>query len=100
MSIYPTLIELCGLPARAENDGVSIVPLLKNPASEWNHAAITTHTRGSHAVRSQRWRYIRYANGDEELYDHKTDPNEWHNLADSTEHASIKKKMARLLPKG
>ena len=40
-----------------------------------------TYLQGNHAVRSDRWRYIRYADGSEELYDHDTDPNEWINLA-------------------
>ncbi len=99
MSVYPTLLELCGLPARIENEGVSIVPLLRDPAAKWNHAAITTHTEGSHAIRSERWRYIRYANGDEELYDHEADHDEYNNLANRPEYASIKKEMAQWLPK-
>ncbi len=99
MSIYPTLAELCGLPERKENDGVSVVPLLRDPQAKWDHAALTTHTAGNHAVRSERWRYIRYANGDEELYDHNSDPNEWKNLAAKAEWASVKKKLARWLPK-
>jgi len=99
MSVYPTLVELCGLPVPGKTEGASVVPLLRNPAAKWGYAAVTTHTRGSHAVRSERWRYIRYANGDEELYDHETDPNEWRNLAGRPEHASMKRKMARWLSK-
>ena len=91
-------MELCGLPARPEIEGVSIVPLLRNPMAKWNHAAITTHTKGSHAVRTEQWRYIRYANGDEELYDHEKDPEEWNNLANQPEYTSIKKNLSRWLP--
>ena len=98
MSIYPSLVELCGLPARPEIEGVSIVPLLRNPKAKWNHAAITTHTKGSHAVRSEQWRYIRYANGDEELYNHEHDPEELNNLADRPQYSSVKKNLSRCLP--
>jgi len=99
MSLYPTLVELCGLPAKSENEGVSIVPLLRDPAAKWEYPALTTHGRGNHAVRSGRWRYIRYANGDEELYDHQADQNEWKNLAGRAEYQDVKKKLRMWLPK-
>jgi hypothetical protein len=49
-------------------------------------------------VRSEAWRYIRYANGDEELYDELADPREWRNLAGDPRHASVKAKLAEWLP--
>ncbi|HUG90253.1 MAG TPA: sulfatase, partial [Planctomycetaceae bacterium] len=99
MSVYPTLAELCGLPPREGLDGVSIVPLLKDPQSEWNRPAITTHGRGNHAVRSERYRYIRYADGSEELYDHESDALEWKNLAGDPALAAVKRELAAWLPK-
>ena len=81
LSIYPTLIDLCGLPANSKLEGVSLRPLLENPNADWGHVAVSTLGQNNHAVRDQRWRYIRYADGSEELYDHQTDPNEWNNLA-------------------
>jgi arylsulfatase A-like enzyme len=80
-ALYPTLLELGGLAADEACNGVSIVPLLENPESKWKRPALMTYGRGNHAVRSERWRYIRYADGSEELYDHRDDPNEWTNLA-------------------
>ena len=71
---FPTLIELCSLPTVEGLDGVSLVPLLKNPSLEWSRPALTTHGQGNHSLRTERWRYIRYANGDEELYDHYDRP--------------------------
>jgi hypothetical protein len=60
--------------------------------------ALTTHGRGEHAVRGDRWRYIRYHDGTEELYDHESDPMEWKNLADRSEHDQLKEQMARWIP--
>ena len=99
LDLYPTLVELSGLPARKELQGHSLVPLLKNPNAARAWPAITTHNQGNHAVRSERWRYIRYADGSEELYDHQTDPNEWTNLANNPRFAKLKTEHARWLPK-
>ena len=60
------------------------------PVRPW--PAITTHNRGNHSVRSERWRYIRYADGTEELYDHRNDPHEWKNLASDPRLAEVKRK--------
>jgi arylsulfatase A-like enzyme len=99
MSIYPTLCDLAGLPIPSHNEGVSVLPLLKDPSAEWNHAALTTHGRNNHGVRTERWRYIRYSDGGEELYDHDADPLEWKNLASDPKLASVKAELAKSLPK-
>ena len=98
MSIYPTLCELTGLPIPDHVEGVSFVPLLKNPQAEWDRPALTTHGRNNHAVRSERWRYIRYADGGEELYDHEADPLEWKNLASDGKYAALKTDLAKWIP--
>lgn len=100
IDIYPTLIDLCGLKPRPDLTGKSLVPLLENPSAEWEGAALTTFGRGNHAVRTERWRYIRYADGSEELYDHDRDPREWTNLAAEPGCAEVKKNLARRLPAG
>jgi len=99
IDIYPTLIELCALSAKPELDGQSLVPLLKDPRREWTRPVLTTYNRGQHAVRSERWRYIRYSDGSEELYDHLKDPNEWTNLAGRAELDRVKREHRRWLPK-
>jgi arylsulfatase A-like enzyme len=99
LDLYPTLIELCGLTPRNDLEGVSLVPQLKNPAAKRDRPAITSHNQGNHAVRSERWRYIRYADGTEELYDLSTDPNEWTNLASRPEHAAVLAEHRKWLPK-
>lgn len=98
LSIYPTLIELCGLEKRQDIDGTSIVPLLKDPQAAWDRPALTTHGKDNHAVRTERHRYIRYYDGSEELYDHQNDPHEWTNLAKLPEFAALKVKLAKGFP--
>jgi arylsulfatase A-like enzyme len=95
---FPTLNELCSLPTVEGLDGVSLVPLLKEPSLQWSRPALTTHGQSNHSLRTDRWRYIRYANGDEELYDHTTDPHEWYNLAAKPEFAAVKTELAGSLP--
>ena len=98
MSIYPTLCELSGLPKPAHIEGVSLTGLLKTPDKEWPHAAITTFKQNNHAVRTDRWRYIRYADGSEELYDHQNDPLEWTNLALRPDTVEQRRILAAFLP--
>jgi arylsulfatase A-like enzyme len=96
---FPTLNELCSLPIVEGLDGVSLVPLLKEPSLKWSRPALTTHGQSNHSLRTEHWRYIRYANGDEELYDHTTDTHEWYNLAAKPEFADVTTELARSLPR-
>lgn len=98
LDIYPTLAELCGLPTMDGLEGHSLVRQLKNAKAERPWPAITTHNVGNHSVRSERWRYIRYADGSEELYDLRADPNEWTNLARDSRYAKVIREHARWLP--
>ncbi|HEY5315562.1 MAG TPA: sulfatase [Pirellulales bacterium] len=98
MSIYPTLCELCDLDIPSHVEGVSIKPLLIDPQAAWDRPALTTHGYQNHAVRSEKWRYIRYADGGEELYDEVQDPQEWTNLAGKPEYAAVKSELAHWLP--
>lgn len=99
LSLYPTLTELAGLPAKAENHGPSIVPLLKNPLGAWPHVSLThLHEPGSFGLSAEGWRYIKYAKGGEELYNIGADPYEWTNLANNPEHANQLAKLRALAP--
>ncbi|HZH73232.1 MAG TPA: sulfatase [Mariniphaga sp.] len=80
LSIYPTLLELCELEAYEKNEGVSLVPVLKGEKQEVQPFALTTYGWSNHGIRTTDWRYIRYQDGSEELYNIAEDPNEWHNL--------------------
>jgi arylsulfatase A-like enzyme len=99
LDMYPTLLEMCGLPANAKNEGHSLVPLLNDPDKEWPYPAIIGWKEDSLAVQGERYRYIRYGDGTEELYDHQGDPNEWTNLAGKLELSEMKSKMAEQLKK-
>ena len=82
LSLAPTLFELCELAPSPLHDGPSLVPLLGAGDSDWPHPSVThLHDPGSFGLSDESWRYIRYSNGEEELYDLKKDPYEWNNLA-------------------
>jgi arylsulfatase A-like enzyme len=99
MSIYPTLCDLAGIPTPKHVEGPSIKKLLQDPKAAWDRPALTTHGYQNHGVRSEAYRYIRYADGSEELYDEKADPHEWKNLAADSNYAAVKKDLAQWLPK-
>ena len=98
LDIYPTLVDLCGLKKNKAVEGHSLKSLLADPDAKWTQPTLTTHGKNNHAIRDRRWRYIRYADGSEELYDHKNDEMEYTNLAGVAEHAEVKKRLAKSLP--
>lgn len=98
LDMYPTLVDLCGLPPRTDLEGHSLVPQLKDAASTREWPAITTHNHDNHGIRTRDWRYIHYADGSEELYDMRKDPNEWENLANKPEYTSVMEDHRRWIP--
>ncbi len=100
LDIYPTLIDLAGLPAQPGLEGHSLAPQLRDAQAPREWPAITTHNAGNHGVRTENWRYIRYADGAEELYDMQADPAEFNNLAADPQHASVLEEHRRFLPTG
>jgi len=101
LSIYPTLLDLCGLPIPNHVEGTSFKKLLVKPKSSWDFPAISTWRPNNHAVRNETWRYIQYHDGGEELYNEKIDPHEWKNLlfADTTaESQAAKTELIRFFP--
>lgn len=99
LGLYPTLTELCGLPAGEEIDGRSIVPLLGDPSASLEPAALTfLHDGKSVGASGKDWRYIRYSGGAEELYHTRDDPHEWDNLAGDPAHAARIERFRALVP--
>mgnify|MGYP002623390674 FL=1 len=94
LDIYPTLIELCGLPPKPELNGSSLVPLLQDPSMPWAVPAIMNYRRNNNTIRTEDWRYVRYLDNREELYDEVNDPYEWTNLAGNASYAGVKSQLA------
>ena len=99
LDLYPTLLALGGCEPRPELSGRNLLPLLRAPGSTRLDPVVITYRQGNHAVRGERWRYLRYQDGSEELYDLANDPNEWTNLASRAEHAEVLQEQRRWLPK-
>jgi arylsulfatase A-like enzyme len=96
--LYPTLLDLCGLTPKTGLDGRSLVPLIRHPDAAWDVPAIMNYGQ-SLSVRSERWRYTRYSDGAEELYDHQHDPHEWDNMAAAGPlYNEVKTRLAATLP--
>ena len=98
LDIFPTLLELASLPADKTQEGHSLVPLMKDPTVTWPHVALSSFGKGNYAVRSKNFRYIRYVDHSEELYDHRQDPHEWENLASNKKFAEIIERHREFLP--
>ena len=99
LDIFPSLLELCGMEPRPDLEGHSLAPQLKDASAPRPWPAITTHNQGNHTICTEDWRYIRYADASEELYDLREDPFEWTNLAALPKCADVKESLAKWIPK-
>jgi arylsulfatase A-like enzyme len=98
LDIFPTLLELAGLPKDETQEGQSLVPLMKKPQREWNHPAITSFGLGNYSVRSTNYRFIKYFDGSRELYDLRDDPHEWKNLIGDPKMKKVIQEHASFIP--
>ncbi len=99
LDLYPTLTELAGLPGHPAVSGRSLLPLLRQPALPWPYAAFSQVDRGS-SIRTEVWRYSEWGRDGEkgtELYDHRVDPLEQHNLAQDPRRADLIAELSREL---
>ncbi len=104
LDLYPTLVELCGLPKRPEIEGASLVPLLRQPGAKWDKPAFSIWSEDGRtihgtAVRTEQWRYAEYgpngANG-AMLFDPHTDPLEMKNLAAEAKYQPLVAELSAL----
>src|SRR6185295_5301573 len=105
VDLYPTLVELARLPPPPVLDGVSLVPLLRDPAASVKSAARSVTERVppeyGRSLRTVRWRYTLWPDGSQELYDHRRDPGERRNLAgDPAQEATLRELRAQLAAGG
>lgn len=101
VDLYPTLVDMCGLPLPSHKlSGESLVPFFRSADFRRTMPAFVTYGKGNDSVVDERWRYIRYADNTEELYDHSVDPNEWTNLVGNPQSDRQKKRLSAWLEKG
>ncbi|MEL7118290.1 MAG: sulfatase [Bacteroidota bacterium] len=95
--IYPTLSALAGLVRPKHVHGRDLSPLVKDPRVEWQYPILSTFNKSNHSLRTADYRYIRYANGDQELYHMKVDPLEYKNLINDEKNRSTVESMDQQL---
>lgn len=99
LDIYPTLASLTGHePPEDQLEGNDLTALLKDPDASWDKTTVTSFGYKNYGVRSERYRYIVYEDGSEELYDHEKDKWEWNNVVDSPEYSDIKEMLRKGIP--
>jgi arylsulfatase A-like enzyme len=105
LDIYPTMVDLCGLPQQAGLQGKSLSSLLQNPSASWESPAFSIWSEDGRtvygiAVRTERWRYVEFGEKAEHgamLFDEHADPLELTNLADHPEHAAVRSQLSELI---
>jgi arylsulfatase A-like enzyme len=100
IDIYPTLVEMCGLPQPHQSlEGQSLASTLSSPSTAKDRNVFLPYlTPGEYAIINRDWRYIRYGDDGEELYNLREDPHEWNNLASDDSYAEVKSDLRGFAP--
>ena len=101
IDLYPTFREMCGLPQTKQTlEGQSIASTLANPDQAEDRSVFLPHMHpGEYAIINRDWRYVRYGEDGEELYDLREDPHEWNNLAMEKKYFKTKSRLSSFAPK-
>ena len=101
IDMYPTFVEMCGLPRPHQKlEGTSLASTLEKPAVAKDRDVYLPYMApGEYAIINKDWRYITYGDDGEELYDLKSDPNEWNNLAENPKYEDTKRLLRKSAPK-
>jgi arylsulfatase A-like enzyme len=100
IDMYPTFVQMCGLPAVEGLEGKSLAATLRDPATATDRNVYVPYLGpGGYAVINQTWRYIHYSDHTEELYNVKSDPHEWNNLASNSEYRAIVQELQGSAPR-
>ena len=101
IDLYPTFREMCGLPQTKQTlEGQSIASTLANPDQAEDRSVFLPHMHpGEYAIINRDWRYVRYGEDGEELYDLREDPHEWNNLAMEKKYLKTKSRLSSFAPK-
>ena len=98
LDVFPTLCDLASLAPTQGLEGHSLMPQLKDAKTSRPWPAISNHNPGNNSVRDEHWRYIRYVDGAEELYQQDKDPNEFDNLAGDPKFSSEMARLKKWIP--
>jgi len=98
IDIFPTIVEMANLGDVAQTDAFSLAPLISDPSKKRPSPVVMTWGRGNHSIRHAQWRYTRYSDGNEELYDRVADPYEWTNLASEPTLEAVTDSLKSYLP--
>ena len=101
IDMYPTFVEMCGLPRPHQKlEGTSLASTLEKPkVAKDRDVYLPYMAPGEYAIINKDWRYISYGDDGEELYDLKSDPNEWNNLAENPNYEDTKRLLRKSAPK-
>ncbi|MFL2577087.1 MAG: sulfatase [Flavobacteriaceae bacterium] len=98
LDLAPTLADIAGIPKKISWEGRSLMPLLREEASDWEEVSLTTFSIGSHTISTPDWQLISYFDGSFELYDLVNDPNQFKNIADLPESKIVVEQLKKHIP--
>ena len=104
VDIYPTLCEACQISIPSQLEGISMMPIIEEPARMWKTAAFSQKGRSTgNSIRTEQYRYTEWGNSGRngiELYNYHADPNETTNIANLPENKELVAQLSERLHAG